>query len=161
MWPSKLWLTVISLPYKELQRIFRNFTMTCHALIEMTEISVTVLEWLNSQKQRIVRSPTTSQVSCHIAQLYSLQSIMTSSFSIFPVITQFGRKTKPEFILQETSQVKGRFAFVWGKNKNKRSMFQNSFLCCKDTKGCLSPTLTFFSCWRIPKSMKLFLYKGS
>lgn len=120
MWPSKLWLTVISLPYKELQRIFRNFTMTCHALIEMTEISVTVSEWLNSQKQRIVRSPTTSQVSCHIAQLYSLQSIMTSSFSIFPVITQFGRKTKPEFILQETSQVKGRFAFVWGKKQKQK-----------------------------------------
>jgi len=61
-----------SLPYKKLQGVFRNFTVTCHALVEMTKISTIVLEWLNSQKQRIVHNPTKSQVSCQIAQLYSL-----------------------------------------------------------------------------------------
>lgn len=140
-------------------KVFRNFTVTCYVLVEMAKISVTVLEWLIVKNKGLctvqpkVRFPV-KLLNCILFSLswHHHSAVPLSSHS-------FGRNTKPEFILQKTSQVKGRFVFVWGKNKNKPSIFQTSFMPCKDTKDCLGPILTFFYCWRIPNDMKFFLYK--
>lgn len=70
-----------------------------------------------------------------------------------------GRKTEPEFILQKNKPSKRKFVWEKEKNKNKPNMFQNSFICYKDTKGCLGAILAFFYQWRIPNGMRFFPYE--
>lgn len=72
---------------------------------------------------------------------------MTSSFSSSPVITQSWKKDRIWIYNAKNPKPSKRKTSLFEKkleNKSKPNMFQNSFICYKDRKGCLGQILAFF-----------------
>lgn len=121
--------------------------MSHYALVEMAKISCFVLVKQSKTKDCAESNKKSGFLSnCSIVFSLVYHDIIIQQFPCHHTILEERQKLNL-YCKKTPSQVKGRLMFVWGKkekNKTKSNPFQNSFICYKDTKGCLGPILAFF-----------------